>query len=193
MWDSLLAIKPLDNELIYPRAILHYAKGMAFLGKNNMAKAEEEFARLRELAKDSTLRKLTIWDINSMSDIVQIAVHVLAAEIYRNKKEFPKAFDEYNKAVALEDNLNYNEPPDWFFSVRHQLGRALIQAGNYEEAEKVYLQDLKTWKENGWALIGLYEALSKQGKGAAAQRVKNRFDKAWQYADFDISPVVGMR
>lgn len=193
MWDSLLAIKPLDNELIYPRAILHYAKGMAFLGKNNMAKAEGEFARLKELAKDSTLPKLTIWDINSMSDIVQIAVHVLAAEICRNKKEFPKAFDEYNKAVAIEDNLNYNEPPDWFFSVRHQLGLALIQAGNYEEAEKVYLQDLKTWKENGWALIGLYEALSKQGKTAAAQMVKSRFDKAWQYADFDINTIVRMR
>ncbi len=187
LWDSVLVIKPLSDDLIYPRAILHYAKGMAYLGKKNITKAENELLQLKELAKDSVLQILTIWDINSMSDIVQIAVHTLSAEIYRNRKEYNEAFSEYSKAISIEDDLNYNEPPDWFFSVRHQLGSALLQAGKYSEAQKVYLEDLSTWKENGWALMGLYEALRKQGKTAEAQSVKNRFDKAWQYADFDIS------
>lgn len=186
LWDSILSIKPLNDELIYPRAILHYARGMAFLGKKNITKAGDEFSRLKELAKDSVLKTMTIWSINSMADIVRIAEHVLSAEIYRNKKEYSKAFSEYRQAISIEDNLNYNEPPDWFFSVRHDLGRALLQAGKYDEAEKVYLEDLKTWKENGWALTGLYKALAKQGKTAAAQQAKSRFDKAWQYADFDI-------
>ncbi len=187
MWDSILAIQPLKADLIYPRAILHYARGMAFVGKNDIAKADNEFARLKELSQDTVLKSMTIWNINTMSDIVQIATHVLGAEIYTYKKEYDKATSEYNKAIAIEDELNYNEPPDWFFSVRHQLGNALLKAGRYAEAEKVYLQDLATWKENGWALKGLYEALIKQGKTAAAQAVKSRFDKAWQYADFMVT------
>jgi tetratricopeptide (TPR) repeat protein len=187
MWDSLLEIKPLENDLIYPRAVLHYAKGMAYLGKKIVAKAENELSQLKELAKDSVLKEITIWDINSAHDIVQIAINVLTAEIYRSKKDYEKAIIAFRQAIAIEDKLNYDEPPDWFFSVRHNLGSALLQAGNYVEAEKIYLQDLNTWKENGWALNGLYQALQKQGRSAEAKRVKSRFDKAWQYADFDIT------
>lgn len=186
LWDSILAIQPLQEELIYPRAILHYAKGLAFLGKKDINKAQHELVQLKALSGDTILKTMTIWNINSMLDIVQIAVHVLAAEIYRNKKQYGDAFTEYYKAISIEDNLNYNEPPDWFFSVRHHLGRALLEAGEYSAAEKVYLEDLSVWKENGWALGGLYEALTKQGKTKEAQPVKNRFDKAWRYADIDL-------
>ena len=35
-------------------------------------------------------------------------------------------------------------------SVRHSLGRVLIEAGQYAEAEKVYREDLKKHKENGF-------------------------------------------
>lgn len=189
-WDSLLSVKDLDTALLYPRAILHYARGMAFLGKNDRTNAETELAGLKKLAKDSTLQTMTIWDINTMSDIVQIAVHVLSAETFINEKEYDKAISEYEKAIVIEDNLNYNEPPDWFFSVRHHLGQALLKAGRYSDAEKVYREDLAIWKENGWALRGLYEALTKQGKTLEAQQVHIRFEKAWRHADFDLNTLM---
>ena len=78
-----------------------------------------------------------------------------------------------------------------FFS-RHNLGTVLLKAGKYSEAEKTYLEDLDAFKENGWALIGLYEALQKQGKNKKAEDVKKRFDKAWQYADLKISSSSGL-
>ena len=112
---------------------------------------------------------------------------MLTAEIYRSKKEYERAIPAFRQAIAIEDNLNYDEPPDWFFSVRHHLGSTLLQAGKFAEAEKIYLEDLNTWKENGWALIGLQHALQKQGKAAEAKRVKSRFEKAWQYADFNLA------
>jgi tetratricopeptide (TPR) repeat protein len=186
MWDSILSVKQPSKELIYPRAILHYARGMAYLGKKEVTKAKDELSQLQKLAMDPVLKEITIWDINSTYDIVQIALHVLNAEIHRNNKEYAKAIALFQQAVAIEDNLNYNEPPDWFFSVRHHLGNALLQAGNFVEAEKIFLQDLGIWKENGWALYGLHQALQQQGKLAEAKQVKSRFDKAWQYADFDL-------
>ncbi|RIV23344.1 tetratricopeptide repeat protein [Fibrisoma montanum] len=186
LWDSLLAVKPLGEDLVYPRAVLHYAKGMAYLGRNDVPNAEKELSRLNELASNPVLKEITIWDINSTFDITQIAVNVLSAEIFRHKHEYDKAIAAFRRAIAIEDDLNYNEPPDWFFSVRHHLGAALLQAGKYAEAENVYREDLNTWKENGWALAGLYQALQKQGKTQEAQPVKTRFDKAWQYADFNL-------
>ena len=187
MWDSVLSIRQPENDLIYPRAVLHYARGMAYLGKNDISKAENELSQLKSLSKDSILKKITIWDINSMYYIIQIAVHVLSAEIYYKQNQSNNAISLLRKAITIEDNLNYDEPPDWFFSVRHTLGTVLLKAGKYSEAEKTYLEDLDAFKENGWALIGLYEALQKQGKNKKAEDVKKRFDKAWQYADLKIS------
>jgi tetratricopeptide (TPR) repeat protein len=190
LWDSIISVKNPEMDLVYPRAILHYARGMAFLGKNEMENAARKLSQLKELAKDSTLPGLTIWDINTMSDIVQIAVHVLTAETLLHQKEFDQAISEYEKAIVIEDNLNYNEPPDWFFSVRHHLGLALLKAGQYAKAEKVYREDLGIWKENGWALRGLLEALQKQGRSLEAQQVNTRFEKAWRYADFDLNELM---
>jgi len=192
MWDSILAMKPEPADLVYPQCIAHYARGIAYLGKNDIVKAEAELAALAKLSKDSTLKEITIWGINSSFDIVQIANHVLTAEIHRTRKHYDEAITHFREAIAIEDNLNYDEPPDWFFSVRHHLGNALLQAGKNAEAEKIYREDLATWKENGWALIGLYHALQQQGRATEANDAKAHFLKAWRYADININSSFGL-
>ena len=116
----------------------------------------------------------------------------MSAEIHQRQGQYDKSIFLFNKAIALEDDLNYDEPPDWFFSVRHQLGAVLLKAGKYSDAEKIYLEDLAKYKENGWSLIGLYTSLLKQGRNNEAGDVKKRFDKAWQYADVKISSSSGL-
>lgn len=187
MWDTILSITPPAKKLVYPQAILHYAKGMGFLGKNDAAGAEKELDSLKLLATDTTLQQLTIWNINTTADLVQIAVKILSAELTAKRNQFDASISLLKEAVTIEDNLNYNEPPDWFFSARHHLGAVLLKAGKYSEAENVYRQDLQTWKKNGWALIGLYNALVGQKKNAEAQKIKADFDEAWKYADSQIA------
>ncbi|NML21386.1 hypothetical protein HHL16_10905 [Pseudoflavitalea sp. G-6-1-2] len=191
MWDTILAFAPPAKDLVYPRAIWHYAKGMAFLGKHNMPAAQKEMDSLAMLSSDTTLQQITIWNINTTGDLVQIAVKVLSAGIAMQQKEINKSITLLQQAVALEDKLNYNEPPDWFFSVRHYLGAVLLKAGKYIEAEKVYLRDLQTWKKNGWALIGLQQSLEKQNRHADAKKAKEAFEEAWKYADVNISSSSG--
>jgi tetratricopeptide (TPR) repeat protein len=122
-----------------------------------------------------------------MADLVQIASKVLYAGIALKQKQTDHAITTLKEAIALEDKLNYNEPPDWFFSIRHHLGAVLLHVGRYTEAEKIYLQDLKIWKKNGWALAGLYQSLLKQNKKSEAEKVKKALDKAWQHADFTLT------
>ena len=135
-WDDILQMKLVSDTLKYPKAISHYAKGMAYLGKNDLRKAKAELMRLEVLANDKQLEKITIWQINSMSSIVNIAAKVLKAEILASEKNYSQSITLLQKAVAIEDGLNYNEPPDWFFSVRHHLGAVFIEAGKYNEASK---------------------------------------------------------
>lgn len=186
MWDTILTLPRPEKNLIYPEVIWHYAKGMAFLGKKDLPKAQNELDRLAFLSADTSLQHLTIWNINNTADLSQIALKILSAEIAAKKNLYNEAILLLKEAIAIEDNLNYNEPPDWFFSVRHHLGKILLQAGKPAEAEEIYRQDLKTWKNNGWALMGLYKSLAMQKKNKEAQVVKTAFDKAWQSADIKL-------
>ena len=186
LWDTVLALAAPPGDLVYPRAIWHYAKGMAFLGKHDLASAQKEMDSVRILAADTTLKDLTVWGINTTADLAQIASKVLSAGIAFQQKKTDQSISLLQEAVAIEDKLNYNEPPDWFFSVRHHLGALLLKAGRYNEAEKVYKQDLLVWKKNGWALIGLYNALNLQSKKSEAQKVHAAFVESWKYADRKI-------
>jgi tetratricopeptide (TPR) repeat protein len=187
MWDTVLALPSPGRDLVYPRAVWHYARGMAFLGKRDLANAKKEKDSLNLLGGDTVLQDLTIWNINTTADLVQIAMKVLAAGITFQQGQQDDAVTMLKEAVALEDGLNYNEPPDWFFSVRHHLGAVLLKAGKYKEAEEVYRQDLRTWKKNGWALMGLQKALALQHKNTEADKARSDFEDAWKYADIKIS------
>ncbi|MBN8860622.1 MAG: hypothetical protein J0H29_19675 [Sphingobacteriales bacterium] len=186
MWDTILSIAAPAKGLVYPKAIWHYARGMAYLGKHDMSNAQKEMDSLLILTADTSLQHLTVWGINTTADLVQIAVKVLEAGIVFRQNQTARSVSLLEEAVVIEDDLNYNEPPDWFFSVRHHLGAVLLKAGKYSEAEKVYNRDLQTWRKNGWALIGLYNALELQNKHSEAQSAKAAFEEAWKYADFKI-------
>ncbi|MGX5816881.1 tetratricopeptide repeat protein [Chitinophaga lutea] len=187
MWDTILAVPAQGRDLIYPRAIWHYARGMAYLGKHETAKAAQELDSLQVLAADTTLKDLTVWMINTTADLAQIAVKVLSAGVAYQQGQSDKSIALLKEAVAMEDMLNYNEPPDWFFSVRHHLGAVLLKAGKLKEAEDIYQQDLRTWRKNGWALIGLQQALAMQHKDEEARKAKAAFDEAWKYADVKLA------
>jgi tetratricopeptide (TPR) repeat protein len=87
----------------------------------------------------------------------------------------------------LEDNLIYNEPPDWHVPVRQSLGAVLLDAGRAAEAEAIYWQDLEQNRENGWSLFGLMQSLRAQGRNEKSNVIEKRFNKAWQGADVTLT------
>lgn len=192
-WDDILQAERPDEELKYPMAIWHYARGMAYSAKQDQEKAQAELTAIKALAQDESIRDITVWDINSCMELVKIAELVLEADIRYRRGDNKKSAQLLAKAVEMEDALNYNEPPDWFFSVRHHLGNVYLADGNYATAEKLYRDDLKLFPETGFALNGLYQSLLKQKKTAEAKEVQKRFEKAWQWADAELegSLVVG--
>jgi tetratricopeptide (TPR) repeat protein len=186
-WDEILEMANKVEDLDYPSAMFHYARGMAFAAKGDLTKAEEELYKLYVLSEKITLKDVTIWEINSVFELVQIAKLVLEAKIAANKKDFDTSKKLLTAAIGIEDALNYNEPPDWFFSIRHELGHVLLEEGSAEQAIKIYLEDLEHHQKNGWALNGLadaYEAIGDQNK---SEEVRRQFEDAWSIADVDLT------
>ena len=182
-WEKILVSPKPDDDLAYPKAIWHYARGMAYANTNKPKEAQIELDSLNKLSESEDVRKIIIWSINPAEQVCKIASKILTAELLMKKGDLKPAIELLKQAIALEDNLNYNEPPDWFFSVRHILGDALMQSNDYAGAEAIYKEDLITWPKNGFALNGLYESLKAQNKLQDAERVKKQFDEAWKYAD----------
>lgn len=187
LWDSILTTPPPAKNLTYPKLIWHYARGMAFVNKNDMANAKNEADKVRALASDSILKQLSVWEINSLADLGLIANHVLHAAITATENKIEESISLLQRAITIEDNLNYNEPPDWFFSVRHNIGALLLKTKKYREAEIVYKEDLSKWKKNGWALMGLHQSLLGQKRYGEAKIAKAAFNQAWKYADVKIT------
>lgn len=186
-WDEILKMKLVSDTLKYPAAIAHYAKGMAYLGKKDFNKAKAEFIKLEVVSHDKSFEKMTIWEINSMSSIVNIASNVLKAELLASEKKYDQSIKLLMKAVKIEDGLNYNEPPDWFFSVRHHLGAIQIEAGKYDDAIKTYEEDLRRLPKNGWAHHGLKSAYQKLNNKAKVREMEQLISQSWATADIKIT------
>ncbi len=182
-WDDILAYAGPAEDLVYPRAVWHYARGMAFMRKGRLVDAIREKQRLDTLRKDPDLKWVTVWDVNKSRHILEIASLTLNGEIAAAAGHYETAADILQDAVKREDELNYDEPPAWHFPTRQALGAVLLQADKMSEAEAVYRQDLLLFPENGWSLYGLMEALRRQGRTGEADEVQRRFREAWRHAD----------
>lgn len=185
-WEKILALPKPTEDLAYPIAIWHYARGMAYANIGNTSQAREELKSLNNVSKDPSLSEQLIWGINRVTDVCTLASKVLDAEISTKEGKQKEAIQLLSEALQIEDSLNYNEPPDWFFSVRHILGNVLLETKDYIQAEKLYREDLSHWPKNGFALSGLSESLKGQGKIAEADEVNKKFNEAWKYADTDL-------
>jgi tetratricopeptide (TPR) repeat protein len=182
-WDKILNYNSPKKDRPYPLGIWHYARGMAYTGKNDLVNAQIELSELDKLRENKDVDKLDIWGINSAGNLLKIGYEVLAGEIAAKKKNYELAIKHLKEAVKQEDKLRYDEPPTWFYPTRHNLGAVLLGAGKYSEAEKIYRQDLIEVPDNGWALYGLHQALLKQNRTREADEVEKRFKEAWKYSD----------
>ena len=188
-WDAVLAEPPPAPGSAYEDGLWSYVRASAFVGKGEIDKAQLELERLRIAARDPAVKDF-LASANPAPKILELAAHGLEGEIAMSRRQYRKAVESFAAAVRLQDTLNYVEPPDWGQSMRLYLGAALLKAGRPRQAEKVYREDLREFRENGWALFGLWQSLRAQGRTGEARAVRLRFDQAWKGADVTLKASV---
>ncbi len=182
MWNEILAEREPPKERKLSTGVWHYARGRAYAATGRASEAKRELARVEALAEDPASADALVGYANA-ARLLDIARYVLAGEIASAEKRHAEAVMHLDRATRLEDSLAYNEPPDWYYPVRHSLGAALLEAKRPVEAEVVYWQDLRKYPENAYALYGLWRAAEAQGKTADAEEYESRYRAAWSKAD----------
>ena len=185
-WDEILELKPKHTGTPYLDGIWSYVKGSAFLAKGNKEGASQELNKLKQIINLPDVDKYRA-GATPVSRVLKAAAYGLEGEIFLAGGKYSEAIEAFTLAVAIEDQNNYTEPPDWPHPMRLYLGSALIAAKKFKEAEKVYRRDLDWNKNNGWSLFGLQQSLQLQGKTEEAETIHKEFLLAWQRADVELN------
>jgi tetratricopeptide (TPR) repeat protein len=183
-WAEVLKEPKPSDELPFTTAMWHHARGLALARAGKLDDAAREAAALEKLADDKGVAALETPHFPGAS-IVRLARAVLAAELAGARGERDTMLRGLEAAVGAQDKLPYMEPPYWYFPLRQRLGAALVEAGRFADAEKVYREDLRRNPENGWSLYGLLRCLRAQGKDSAD--ADRRFREAWRHADTTLT------
>src|SRR5215469_11156863 len=180
-WDDILKMPAPDPSMQTTTVFWHFARGMALAGTGKTSEAEAEYRIVAEAEKKTPPDVVFTMPINNKAkDIMKIAENVLGAKIAVRKKDNSGAIAMLKEAVAVQDKLNYGEPPDWFFPVRESLGAVMLMNGDASGAEQVFRADLDRNPRNPRSLYGLEQALKAQGRDYDAGFVEKEFNAAWK-------------
>jgi tetratricopeptide (TPR) repeat protein len=182
-WDEVLQEELPPPDLSYSHGLAQYARGVAFAATGRGGEAAAALDAL--VAARATIKpEYATAGWSTPATVLEIAEHCLRGEIALRGGDAEAAIPHFREAARLEDGLLYIEPPDWYYPVRHSLGKALLQAGRAAEAEAVYREDLKRFPNNGWALRGLVQSLKARGMDVTA--AEQEFQAAWTAADIQL-------
>src|SRR5688572_4226678 len=181
-WNEIMAMPQPEAAYVYANVLYSFGKGMAHVQQGRLKESRQELDNMRRLMKDSGLA-IPFTPFSSALEGARVAENLLTGSIALREKKFEEAIKAYDKAVETEENMVYNEPRDWLLNPKHYLGNAYLKKGDWQKARTVFQNDLKNNNENGWALFGLYQAGMMGGKKSDAQKMLERYDKAFAGAD----------
>ncbi len=182
-WDEILSEPEPDHDLLYPRAIWHYARGLALAATGQVNEARVELGHVKDIASNEELAEISATGVNTIGSLLEVAHHALEGQIAAAAGDIDGAEMHLRVAIALEDALIYEEPPPWYHPTRLMLAGILLDAGRAADAEVLYREDLETYPENGWSLHGLKRSLEMQNRTDEAAQLTDRLTMAWRHAD----------
>ena len=168
-------------------AIWHFARGMAQCARTSRPPRRKELRALQAIAADPAMAKVGLWDINHADRVLAVAEPMLRGELALAERQRKTGIAALREAVAAEDKLNYNEPPDWPLPVRPYLGAALARCrarqgsggglrGRPEEVPGERLVAVRDWRRRRRSSSRTMRAESERRQAAA-----------WQWADVKLT------
>ena len=141
-WREIIAQPlPADPELYCnTTAMMHYAKGVAHAALGEVTARKR--SRPCSARPPGACRSRETCTSSPAIQLLAVAEEMLEGEIAYRRGEHDAAFAHLRAAVAMEDDLPYDEPWGWMQPVRHALGALLLEQGRVAEAEAVYREDL---------------------------------------------------
>jgi tetratricopeptide (TPR) repeat protein len=186
-WGDIMAVPEPDVQAV-TMVVWHYARALAFA---NTSKPDQARSELAALHADAPAMAKVIFNSSGMPHnsvvLPQMMSEIVEASLADAQHQPDVSIAHLQRAVFLEDTLDYDEPPDWLAPTRESLGAAFLKAGKALQAEAVFREDLKRNPRNPRSLFGLAETLKVEGKMAEAATVRQQFLQAWNKADTKLA------
>lgn len=184
-WKELLSYPEPDTAFKLYSALLYFCKSIAYAYSEDIPKSETEYNKF--ISFKSKVPANAILGLNSASLILNIAQNLIESKLALAGGDTAAAITLLKSAIEKEDLVNYNEPPDWYPSVRLTLGAVYYLNKNYADAEKIFRNELLKYPHNGRGLYGLMESLKAQNKNEESESVSKDYAIAWKNADVNLN------
>ena len=186
-WDEIMAQPQPEASQPVTTIAWHYARALAATHNSKLDEARAELAAIRAAAPAMATIAINTQGPHNSEVIPQLMSEIVEANLANAQKQTDASIAHLQRAVSLEDTLDYDEPPDWLAPTRESLGAALLAAGKTGDAERVFREDLKRNARNPRSLFGLAEALKAEGKASEAASVRQEFERGWKTADTKLT------
>ncbi len=181
--DSMYGRQAMD----YKAAFSTFSSGMSALKTNDISKAKSKLDQLDALFwRNSQLEnekdKINQFRLKTLLvTSIELKGNILIAE-----KKYDTGIEVLKKAVEMEKDLGYSEPPYYPRPTLLSLADAYAKKGEYEKAESCYEKILDKHPNSSiayWGLMKIYKKMKKQDK---YEGIKSKFDNITQYGDKGI-------
>ena len=156
-WEEIKKLPAPDAKLVMSTCVWHFAQGSAYAATHQLDRARAERTALDDARKSVPAGAAYGMLYNDASVLLDLASNSLDARIADAAGDRAAAIVSWKKAVAIQDAMSYDDPPEWFYPVRESLGAALLANGQAAEAEKTFREDLS-------AIHGIHARSSGFGK-----------------------------
>ena len=185
-WQEILDYEEPIKDFKYSRSIFHYAKSIAYAATGDIEKAKKHQKLITSFLDSSEVREM-VKAGHPTKQLIEIANNLAIGSISMYQKDYLSAINNFEKAVLLQDNLPYTEPPFWYYPTRQTLGHVLLQSEKPFEAIKIFKEDLEDYPKNGWSYYGLYKAYDEIGDSFNSEKSLNMFENLWEESDIKVS------
>jgi tetratricopeptide (TPR) repeat protein len=185
-WDAILKEPAPETTRGFSHAFWRFARAMALAGQGKTRDAIAEQKRFERERKSLKLETMYLLN-NKAGDLLTLCAATLEAQIAGARGDHTAAVAAWRLAVAIDDTLQYDEPPPWIYTVRQSLGAAQLRAGQAAAAEQTFREALATHPREGRLLFGLWQALLAQNRASEAQLVEGEYKVAWQAASAPLA------
>lgn len=180
-WAKLQGATDPGERMPLTRAAWGYARVLLSAKQGNLTTARLEGKNFEQMR--SHVSSEAAWGQNKAADVMSVAAEAIQAAVATDKIA---ACRHWQRAVELQDQFTYDEPPAWHYPLRESLGACLLQAGQKERAVAVFREGVKRSPRNGRMLFGLWQSLVSSGDEYEAGRVQQEYEAAWSKADMKL-------
>ena len=185
-WQDIFDYEKPIEDFKYSQSIFNYAKSVAYAATGDIEKAKQHQKLITSFIDSIEVEEM-VKAGHPTKQLIEIANNLALGSISMYQEDNLSAIKYFEKAVLLQDNLPYTEPPFWYYPTRQTLGHVLLKAKKNKQAIEVLSKDLKDYPKNGWSYYGLYRAYKEIGDKDNSEKTLSIFNKLWEESDIRVS------